>query len=158
MQYLFYENWHHFEKNIRFCEDTNCFVYLEHSLKDFDDQLLFSFVFFHICFIILLLIWNQLMKSLSRTRMWRCSRDRFICHQIICYWLWARILDWKMITSRNESSRNRLKWVGFMFRFEIDPNRKSRIRTIQFRFGSVSTHFKLSRNQQKRYKDCLENA
>jgi hypothetical protein len=37
------------------------------------------------------------MKSLSRTRMWNCSKDRLICHQIICYWLWIKILDWKMI-------------------------------------------------------------
>jgi hypothetical protein len=97
LQYFFYENWHHLEKNIRSCEDTNRFVYLEHFLKDFDDQFFFSFVFFHICFIIFLLTWNQLMKSLNKTRMWKCSKDRLICYQIICYWLWARILDWKMI-------------------------------------------------------------
>ncbi len=97
MQYFFYENWHHFEKNIRSCEDTNCFVYFEHSLKDFDDQLLFSLVLFHTCSITLLLTWSQLMKSLSRTRMWKCIKNRLICHQIICYWLWIKILDWKMI-------------------------------------------------------------
>ncbi len=97
MQYLSYENWHHFEENIRSCENTNCFIYFEHFLKDFDDQLLFSFVLFHTCFIIFLLTWSQLMKSLSRTRMWNCNRNRLICHQIICYWLWVKILDWKMI-------------------------------------------------------------
>jgi hypothetical protein len=94
---FFYENWHHLEENIRFCENTNCFVYFEHSLRNFNDQFLFSFVFFHICFIIFLLIWCQFMKSLSRTRMWNCSKNRLICHQIICYWLWIKILDWKMI-------------------------------------------------------------
>ncbi len=61
------------------------------------------------------------------------------------------ILLIRMITSRNESDKNRLKWVGSMFRFETDPNRKSRTRIIQFRFGSISTHFEPSWNQQKRY-------
>jgi hypothetical protein len=106
LQYFSYENWHHLEENIWSCEDTNCFVYLEHSLKDFDSQLLFSLVLFHTCSIALLLTWSQLMKSLSRTRIWSCSRDRLICHQIICYWLWARILDWKMINfEKNSLSR-----------------------------------------------------
>jgi hypothetical protein len=103
LQYFFYENWHHFEENIRSCEDTNCFVYFEHFLKDFDDQFLFSFVFLHICFITFLLTWNQFMKSLSRTRIWSYNKNRLIYHQIICYWLWIKIFDWKMIDFEKNS-------------------------------------------------------
>ncbi len=52
---------------------------------------------FHICFIIFLLIWNQFMKLLNKTKMWSCSKNCLICHQIICYWLWIKIFNWKMI-------------------------------------------------------------
>ncbi len=51
------------------------------------------------------------------------------------------------ITSRNESNRNRLKRFDFYFRIEIDSNRKSRTRIIQFRFESITIRNELSRNQ-----------
>ncbi len=52
-----------------------------------------------------------------------------------------------MSTPRNESSRNRLKQFDFYFRVEIDSNRKSTIRIIQFRFESISIRNELNRNQ-----------
>jgi hypothetical protein len=81
-------------------------------LRDFDDQFLFSFVLFHICFIILLLTWSQFMKSLSRTRMWSCNKNRLICHQIICYWLWIKIVSSLQLVTRNVVTVNYVDaWV-----------------------------------------------
>ncbi len=81
-------------------------------MRDFDDQFLFSFVLFHICFIILLLTWSQFMKSLSRTRMWSCNKNRLICHQIICYWLWIKIVSSLQLVTRNVVTVNYVDaWV-----------------------------------------------
>jgi hypothetical protein len=57
------------------------------------------------------------------------------------------IIEKDECTSRNESDRNRPKRFDFYFRIEIDSNRKSTIRIIQFRFESISIRNELSRNQ-----------
>jgi hypothetical protein len=66
LQYFFNENEHQFRENVRFNRSTNCFIYFEHSLSDFRDLLLFSFVFFHICSIIFLLLSRQFMKIFAK--------------------------------------------------------------------------------------------
>jgi hypothetical protein len=97
LQYFFNESEHQLRKNVRFNRSTNCFIYFEHSLSDFDDLLLFSFTFFHICSIIFLLLNCQFMKIFRETRL--CENLRklisLICNKIFnnCWWCESRRFD-----------------------------------------------------------------
>jgi hypothetical protein len=90
LQYFLNENEHQFRKNVWFNQNTNCFIYFEHSLSDFDDLLLFSFVFFHTCSINFLLLSCSFMKIFRKTRL--CENLRrlisLICNKIVnnCWW------------------------------------------------------------------------
>jgi hypothetical protein len=46
LQYFFNECKHQLRENVRFNWSANCFIYLEHSLSDFDDLLFFRLYFF----------------------------------------------------------------------------------------------------------------
>jgi hypothetical protein len=84
LSYFFYESEHQLRENIRFNRNTNCFVYLEHFLSDFDDLLLFSLVLFHICSIIFWLLKWQFMKVFGETRFWSLRRlISLICNKIV---------------------------------------------------------------------------
>jgi hypothetical protein len=97
LQYFSHENEHQFRWNVRFNWDTNCFIYFEHSLNDFDDLLFFSRVFFHICSIIFLLLNRQFMKIFCETRLCEILRIliNLICNKIVsnCWWCESRRFD-----------------------------------------------------------------
>ncbi len=111
MQYFFNENEHQFRKNVRFSRSTNYFIYFEHFLNDFRDLLLFSFVFFHICSIIFLLLNRQFMKIFSETRLCEILRRliNLICNKIVnnCWWCEIKLFDDKM----------KYFWKNFFSRF-----------------------------------------
>jgi hypothetical protein len=90
LQYFSNENEHQFRWNVKFSWNTNCFIYFEHSLSDFDDLLFFSLVLFHICSIIFLLLSRQFMKVFCETRLWKILRRliSLICNKIVnnCWW------------------------------------------------------------------------
>jgi hypothetical protein len=84
LQYLFNKNEHQFRENVRFSRSTNCFIYFEHSLSDFDNLFLFSLVFFHTCSIFFLLLSRQFMKIFRETRLWSLHRlISLICNKIV---------------------------------------------------------------------------
>jgi hypothetical protein len=97
LQYLFNENEYQLRENVRFNWSTNCCIYFKHSLNDFDDYFLFSFVFFHTCSIIFLLLNCQFMKICRETRL--CENLRrwidLIYNKIVnnCWWRENRRFD-----------------------------------------------------------------
>ncbi len=111
MQYLFNENEHQLRENVRFNRNTNCFIYFEHSLSDFRDLLLFSFVLFHVCSIIFLLLNRQFMKIFCETRLCEILRRliNLIFNKIVnsCWWCEIRLFDDKM----------KYLWENFFSRF-----------------------------------------
>jgi hypothetical protein len=111
LQYLFNENEHQLRENVRFNRNTNCFIYFEHSLSDFRDLLLFSFVLFHVCSIIFLLLNRQFMKIFCETRLCEILRRliNLIFNKIVnsCWWCEIRLFDDKM----------KYLWENFFSRF-----------------------------------------
>ncbi len=100
MQYFFNENEHQLRENVRFNRNSNCFIYFEHFLNDFRDLFLFSFVLFHICSIIFLLLSRQFMKIFCETRLCEILRRsiNLICNKIVssCWWCEIKLFNDKM--------------------------------------------------------------
>jgi hypothetical protein len=69
----------------------NCFIYLKHFLNDFDDLFFFSFVFFHICSIIFLLLSRQFLKMFCETRLYEIWRRliNLICNKFVNNYWWC---------------------------------------------------------------------
>ncbi len=111
MQYFFNENEHQLRENVRFNRSTNCFIYFKHFLSDFRDLFFFSFVFFHTCSIIFLLLNRQFMKIFCETRLCEILRKfiDLICNKIVnnCWWYEIKLFDDKM----------RYFWKNFFSRF-----------------------------------------
>ncbi len=91
MQYFSNESEHQFRWNVKFNWNINCFIYFEHFLNDFDDLLFFSFVLFHICSIIFLLLSRQFMKIFCDTRLCEILRRliNLIYNKIVNNYWWC---------------------------------------------------------------------
>jgi hypothetical protein len=115
LQYVFNESRHHLEENVRFNWDTNCFVYLQHSLRVYDDQLLFSLVLFYTCFITLLLIDNNSCNH------W-VEREREDCTTEIVWFVirsFAIDCELELLTEKWSISRRILFLNFFIVSFEL---------------------------------------
>ncbi len=126
MQYFFNENEHQFWENVRFNRSTNCFIYFKHSLNDFDDLLLFSFVLFHICWIIFLLLNCQFMKIFRETRLCENLRKliNLICNKIVNKYWWYESRRFNNIMKnleKNFFSRfcNLIIWIYIFLYFDV---------------------------------------
>jgi hypothetical protein len=97
LQYLSNKNEHQFRWNVKFNWDTNCFIYFKHSLSDFNDLFFFSFLFFHTCSIIFLLLSRQFMKIFCETKLCEILRKliNLICNKIVnnCWWCERKRFD-----------------------------------------------------------------
>jgi hypothetical protein len=91
LQYFSNESEHQFRWNVKFNWNINCFIYFEHFLNDFDDLLFFSFVLFHICSIIFLLLSRQFMKIFCDTRLCEILRRliNLIYNKIVNNYWWC---------------------------------------------------------------------
>jgi hypothetical protein len=95
-------------------------------LNDFDDLLLFSFVLFHICWIIFLLLNCQFMKIFRETRLCENLRKliNLICNKIVNKYWWYESRRFNNIMKnleKNFFSRfcNLIIWIYIFLYFDV---------------------------------------